>query len=63
MIFYTVLPLKRRKKANHGSDASNDFPGFWWFVKADEVLAVFDLQVMQRCANRDTFKQLHNLIK
>ena len=43
MIFYTVLPLKHRKKANHGSDASSDFPGFWWFVKADEVLAAFDL--------------------
>lgn len=42
-----LSPLKRRKKAINGGDVSSDFPGFWWFVKADmpadEVLAAFDL--------------------
>jgi hypothetical protein len=42
-----LSPLKRRKKAINGGDASSDFPGFWWFVKADmpadELLAAFDL--------------------
>ncbi len=40
-------PVKRRKKANNCGDASSEFEGFWWFVKADQdpqvVLDAFDL--------------------
>ncbi|QUM78727.1 DEAD/DEAH box helicase family protein (plasmid) [Moritella sp. 24] len=42
-----LSPIKRRKKAVNGADASSEFDGFWWFVKADldtqTVLDAFDL--------------------
>jgi hypothetical protein len=42
-----LSPLKRKKKANWAVDTSNEFSGFWWFIKKDiseqEILDAFNL--------------------